>query len=311
MTPSMAGWRPLNAVVSPEKSAVSSQFRRPPRASPTRPKRPLARGSRASKPRFLSISHFSAASIVSWPTPRMVSPVWPVAAVRSSIDRTPVWIAWIIWVAPLAPKMVLASLRAAAESPASMYPLISPVTRWNVACMSSPGLAIPMRPLRIAPSVASASIPALSNTPIMRTLSANPKPSSCMAPAFFWALSASSFMPTPVAWATWNSSSRAPETASPWMPKALKAALVPAMSTSVPRMRPASRYCEATVWSVSPVRPRRVFTSATVVPACSKLVGIVVATPWATSTKPSSASPVAPVPTRIVSSTSSNLAPRS
>ena len=40
-------------------------------------------------------------------------------------------------------------------------------------------------------------------------------------------------------------------------------------------------------------------------------VGTLVATAWASSTRPDRASPVAPVPARMVSSTSSNVDPRS
>ena len=136
----------------------------------------------------------------------------------------------------------------------------------------------------------------------------NPSPSAAGAAADTRAVR--SLMPTPVAWETTNRRSMAAIVASPSMPKALNAAVAAFTSTSVLRMRPASRNCLDSVSSVGPVRPSLVFRSATVVPIAANSAGTWRPTFLATSTRPSSASPVAPVPVRIVSSTSSNTAPR-
>ena len=100
-----------------------------------------------------------------------------------------------------------------------------------------------------------------------------------------------------------------PATASPSSLNAENAAVVEAISTSSPRMFPACKYCDATVSSVSPVNPRRVLMSATVVPTVSMSAGIAEAILLVDSFRLSKASPVAPVPIRIVSYASSNDAP--
>ena len=116
---------------------------------------------------------------------------------------------------------------------------------------------------------------------------------------------------TPVAWLTRNSSSITSEVSLAGMAKADIAEESLLMSSFSPKRSPAAMTCSATVSSSSPVRPRRVLRSATVDPASSNVVGTVVATFWALFSRLSRASPVAPVPARMVSDMPSNSAPMS
>ncbi len=70
---------------------------------------------------------------------------------------------------------------------------------------------------------------------------------------------------------------------------------------SVPVMRERLRNCLARPCSGLPVRPRRVFRSAIAVPTSPMSAGTSEYTALKSSFRPSSASPVAPVPTRMVS----------
>ena len=276
---------------------------------PRAPKTVAPRGSSQTRTLFLKSCQASAKSMVSWPTPRMESEVWPAARVRSSRLRVPDCRASMNWGAPLVPKTLEASSRAAAWSPEAMYPWISPTTRWKACWGASPSLARVTMPLDMAAIILLLLRPALSSSPARTAVSPKEKPRVFITGAFAPTVLARSFMPTPVAWETWKRWSMAPTTASPSMPKALKAAEVFVMSTSSPRIRPASRYWEATVSRVPPVRPMRVFRSATVVPTWENSAGTVCPTRLAVSTRPSSLSPVAPVPTRMVSVTSSKTSP--
>src|SRR5690606_16240857 len=120
---------------------------------------------------------------------------------------------------------------------------------------------------------------------------------------------ARSFIPTPVAWDTRNRWSIASVVSSPWTWNALNAADIALMSISSPMIRVASSTWLLNFSRVGPVRPSRVLTSATTCPICSNSAGTFLPTVFADATRSSSALPVAPVPTRIVSDTSSNVSP--
>ena len=57
--------------------------------SPSAPNTRVARGSSVTRVLFLKVSHFSAKSAVSSPTPRIVSPVMPATSASSSSDSAP------------------------------------------------------------------------------------------------------------------------------------------------------------------------------------------------------------------------------
>lgn len=281
----------------------------PVRASPRAVKTAEPMGSIARRALFLTSCHFSAKSAVSAPTPKMVSPVAPMEDMRSSVFSFPCLTASTNWAAPRVPKTLLARSRAAASLPEERRPPISPVMRLNAAAGSSPCLARVTMPLPREAAICWELRPALSNAPIMAALSAKEKPRVLNAGAFCWTFWARSFIPTPVAWLTRKRASMACSTSPPLIPKVVNAAEVFWISTSWPRMRPASRYWEATRSRTSPDSPSRVLRSATVGAIRPNSAGTLRPTFLATVVSPSRAVPLAPVPTRIVSATSSKVSP--
>ena len=166
---------------------------------PSAPKTRAPIGSNQTRVLFLNNCHCSAKSIVSSPAPRMLSEVCPAALPISSRFSAPDFRAPMNCVAPRVPNTLDASSSAAASSPFSTNPAISPCTRWNASAGSSPSLARVTRPLDIDAMICELFRPALSKEPTIAVVSSNENPRVSIAGAFREAASASSFIPMPVA----------------------------------------------------------------------------------------------------------------
>ena len=271
----------------------------------------VAIGCRAVSPFCLSSWKDSPIVRVSSDTPRIVSVVAPVAAMKSSTERVPVLTASTNWAAPRVPNRSAARFIAPASSPEAMKSSMLVMVSCRASGASRPSSANSAMARESRCRVPSASSPALSICPTRAAESCmvKPNPRSC-GPALAAEL-ASSVTVRPVACETWNSSSRAAGMSAASMPKPFIALETASMSASIPRFDRAT-ICPVMVSSGSSVSPSLVLRSARVseiwdIPP--SMAGTVSMTDSADSLSPSKASPLAPVPTRMVRKASSNSTP--